>query len=91
MCPVASGAVRLYTGGCAEVAPKFRGSLGEAQREGDTMARGVLLSGDALGVDPQQQSDAVPGPLGHLRRRDPCVQPGGNRRMAEIVRAARER
>ena len=29
-------------------------------------AHGVLLTGDALGVDPQQDVDAVPGPLRNL-------------------------
>ena len=34
------------------------------ERRLDPPAGGVLLAIDALGVDPQQHMDAVPGPLG---------------------------
>src|SRR6516165_11399894 len=47
----------------------------------------VLLPGDALGVDPQQDVDAVASPLGDLRGGYSGVQPGGDRRVAEIVGA----
>src|SRR6516162_460265 len=47
----------------------------------------VLLPGDALGVDPQQDVDAVASPRSDLRGGDSGVQPGGDRRMAEIVGA----
>ena len=47
----------------------------------------VLLPGDALGVDPQQDVDAVASPLGDLRSGYSGVQLGGDRRVAEIVGA----
>ena len=47
----------------------------------------VLLAGDALGVDPQQDVDAVASPLGDLRGGYSGVQLGGDRRVAEIVGA----
>ena len=53
----------------------------------DTALGFVLLAGDALGVDPQQNVHAVASPLGNLGRGNPGVQPGGNRRMPQIVRA----
>src|SRR6266566_1262590 len=48
----------------------------------------VLLAGDALGVDPQQDVDLVPGPVGYLRWCDAGVQPGGDRRVTQVVGAA---
>ena len=47
----------------------------------------VFQAGDALGVDPQQQLDAVPGPGGDLGGRDPGVQPPGDAGVAKVVRA----
>jgi len=46
-----------------------------------------LLPGDALGVDTQQDVDAVASPLSYLRSGHPSVQPGGDCRMPQIVRA----
>jgi hypothetical protein len=34
----------------------------------------LVTADDALGVDGEQHFDAVPGPLGHLGRRDTCVE-----------------
>ena len=45
----------------------------------------VLLPGDALGVDPQQHVDAVARPIGDLRGGYSGVQPGRDRRMAQVV------
>jgi hypothetical protein len=47
----------------------------------------VLLAGDALGVDPEQDVDAVPGPVGDLRRRHASVEPGGDCGMPQVVGA----
>jgi hypothetical protein len=53
----------------------------------DAALRLVLLTGDALGVDPQQHVHAVARPLGDLRSGHPRVEPGGYRRVAEVVGA----
>lgn len=45
----------------------------------------VLLAGDALGVDPQQEIHAVARPLGDLRRWHSSVEPRGQRRMAKVI------
>ena len=46
-----------------------------------------LLPGDALGIDPQQYIDAVASPLSDLGRGHSGVQPGGDRRVPQIVGA----
>src|SRR6266566_9344020 len=48
----------------------------------------VLLAGYALGVDPQQDVDAVSGPVGDLRWCDAGVEPGGDGCVAQVVGAA---
>jgi len=45
-----------------------------AQRDFDPPPRGVVLTVDALGVDPQEYLHTVPGPFRDLGRRDACVQ-----------------
>jgi hypothetical protein len=54
-------------------------------------ACGALLAGDALGVDPQQDINAMTGPLRHLRCGHPAVEPRGRRGVAQVVWPARER
>ena len=48
----------------------------------------VLLSVDAPGVDPQQHVHAVASPLGDLWGGYSGVQPGGDRRVAQVVGGA---
>jgi hypothetical protein len=43
------------------------------------------LAVDALGVDPEQDGDAVPGPLGDLGGRDTAVEPGGDAAVAKVI------
>ena len=40
---------------------------------------------EALGVDPEQHFDAVPGPLGDARRRDSRAQPQRYSRVTQVV------
>lgn len=47
----------------------------------------VLLAVDAPGIDPQQHVDAVTGPLSDLRCGHSGVQPGGDRRVPQIIGA----
>jgi hypothetical protein len=47
------------------------------QRFTDPSLGELVLAHDALGVDPQQHVDAVPGPLGHLGRIHAAVEPRG--------------
>src|SRR5215467_3715714 len=51
----------------------------------------LVLAYDALGVDPQQHVDAVPGPLRHLGRVDAAVEPRGQAGVPEVIWAPRER
>jgi hypothetical protein len=53
----------------------------------DTAFGFVLLAVDAPGVDPQQNIDAVAGPLGDLWRGHSGVQPSRDRRVPQIVGA----
>jgi hypothetical protein len=46
----------------------------------------LLLTGHALGVDAQQDSHAVPGPLGDLSRRHARAEPRRNGRVPQGVR-----
>ena len=48
-----------------------------AQRCADPALGELVLADDALGVDPQEYVDAVPGPLRHLSGIDTGVQPRG--------------
>jgi hypothetical protein len=56
----------------------------------DAPLRLVLLAGDAFGVDPQQDVDAVACPLGDLGSGHARVEPGGYRRVSEVVGAPRQ-
>ena len=47
----------------------------DAEGVGDALVGGVGLAVDAVGVDLQQDCDAVPGAAGDLGRRDPGVEP----------------
>jgi hypothetical protein len=51
----------------------------------------LILTCDALSVDPQQHVDAVPGPLRYLSGIDTAVQPRGQASMSEVIRARCER
>jgi hypothetical protein len=86
------GSGRCYAAGCAQYVPKFGAalvavllSLGRAHGILDAPLGRLLLAVDALGVDPQQDIDAVPGPLGDLRRCDPGVEPGRDGSVPERV------
>jgi len=47
-----------------------------------------MLADDALGVDPEQDVDAVAGPFGDLGGGDSAVEPGGEAGVPEVVRAS---
>lgn len=50
----------------------------------------LLLAVHTLGVDPEQDVNAVPSTLGNLGGRHAGVEPERHRRMAEVVRPSRE-
>jgi hypothetical protein len=62
-----------------------------AQRFTDPSLSELVLAHDALGVDPQQHVDAVPGPLRHLGGIDAAVEPRGQAGMPKVVRSPSER
>ena len=87
-CPVVSGA----TPGFARWLCRIRAEVSAASepaRPRDAPAGGLLLAGDALGVDLQQHREAVAGPLGDLGRRHPGVEPRRHRGVPQVVRPAR--
>jgi len=55
------------------------------ERVADPALGELVLADDALGVDPQQHLDAVPGPFGDLGRVYAAVQPGGQAGVPEVV------
>jgi hypothetical protein len=65
---------------CAQYVPKSKivGTNGIhsvlKQRFADAALGELVLTCDALGVDPQQHVDAMPGPLRHLSGIDAAVQ-----------------
>lgn len=62
-----------------------------ARRLGDAaLGYGVLVV-DALGIDPEQDFDAVPCPRGYLGRWHPGIEPQLQAGMAEIVDPLGER
>ena len=60
---------------CAEYVPKIIFSSVLTERFSDPPLGELVLACEALGVDPQQRVDAVPGPLRHLSGIDTAVQP----------------
>jgi alkylation response protein AidB-like acyl-CoA dehydrogenase len=66
-------------------------SRGQRQRRLDARVRDLVLAIDALGVDPEEDIHAVPGPLGDLGRRDPGIQPSRNGCVAQVVRVLGQR
>lgn len=62
---------------------------GRVQGYIDALLGAVLLPGNALGVDPQQYGDAVPGPLGGLGGRHASVEPKRHAGVPQVVRTAR--
>ena len=82
--PAVYGWNRLATAGCAQYVPEFsatRFRLGIAQGVFDAPLGYLVLAVDALGIDPEQHGNAVPGPLGDLGGRNPAVEPRGDARM----------
>src|ERR1017187_6793531 len=57
---------------------------------GDALVGGAGLAVDAVGVDLEQDGDAVPGAAGDFGGRDPGVQPQGHGGVAQVVGAAGE-
>lgn len=55
------------------------------QRFADPALGELVLARDALGVDAQQDVDAVPGPLGYLGWVDAAIQPGGQASMPQVI------
>ena len=75
-CPEVCGCGRWLADACAEYALKFlSGWPGGPERSRDPLPGGLLLPDDALGVDLVQHTDAVPCPLGYLRRWHTGVEP----------------
>ena len=66
------------------------GVLG-AEGVGDALVGGVGLPVDAVGVDLEQDRDAVPGAAGDLGGGHPGVQPQRDRGVPQVVGAAAER
>ena len=62
-----------------------------AESVGDALVGCVGLAVDAVGVDLQQDRDAVPGAAGDLGRGHPGVQPQRHRRVPQVIGAAAER
>ena len=62
-----------------------------AQGFADAALGELVLAHYALGVDPQQHVDAVPGPFGDLGRVDAAVQPRGEAGVPEVVGPPGER
>ena len=102
--PAVYGPCRSPTAVCAEYVPKSSCAeiLSRAARTGRLgavagVAEGflnaplgdVVLPVKALGVDLEQDSHAVTGPLGDLGGRDAAVEPRGDARVPEVVYAAR--
>lgn len=56
-----------------------------AQSVFDPLPVELVAAVDALGVDTQQDVDAVAGPLGNLGGIDAGVQPGGQAGVAQVV------
>jgi hypothetical protein len=70
-------------GRCAQYVPK----LALAQGLADAAAGELVLADDALGVDPQENVDTVPGPFGDLGWEDAAVQ-CSCRHMKAMTRSA---
>jgi len=90
------GSNRLSTAVREEYGRKLRharllGSCRQCQRGLDACPRDIILAVDALGVDPEEDIHAVPGPLGDLGRRDPGIQPSRNGCVAQVVRVLGQR
>ena len=62
-----------------------------AEGVGDPLVGGVSLPVDAVGVDLQQDGDAVPGAAGDLGGGHPGVEPQRDRRVPQVIRAAAQR
>jgi len=81
------GRWRLSAGGRGEYVAKLRGRTVAvlAQRLGDAALGYGVLAVDALGVDPEQDFDAVPCPRGYLGWWHPGVEPQRQAGATEIV------
>ena len=64
---------------------------GTAEGAGDALVDGVVLAVDAVGVDLEEDGDAVPGPARYLSRRHAGVEPQRDGGVAQVVGAARQR
>ena len=79
--PAVSGSNRLSTGVREEYGRKLRngrllGSRRQCERSLDAYPRDLVLAIDALGVDPAEDIDAVPGPLRDLLGGTPAFSHG---------------
>ena len=79
-CPAVSGSRRLSTAVCVECVSKF-GSLGSSKRLLDAPTGDLVLAVKALGVDPEEDLNAVVGPIRNLGRWNARVQPRRNIRF----------
>jgi hypothetical protein len=90
---VVRGRWRLSAGGRGEYVAKLRGRPVAvlAQCLGYAALGYGVLTVDALGVDPEQDFDAVPGPGGYLSRRYPGIEPQRQAGVTEVVDPLGER
>jgi hypothetical protein len=65
-------------------------SLGVCKSGGDSALGDLVLAFEALGVDAEQDLDAVSCPFGDLGWGCSSVEPGGQACVAEVVRAMGE-
>jgi hypothetical protein len=69
-----------------EVSPAILTLFVIAEGVFDELPVDLLPAVDALGVDPQEHLNTVPGPLGDLGRVNARVQPGGQARVPQVIR-----
>lgn len=85
----------VMSSGCVRHCPVTYGRVwticGRVQGQIDALLGAVLLPGDALGIDPQQDGDAVPGPLRDLGGRHASVESKRNACVPQVVRTASQR
>jgi hypothetical protein len=65
--------------------------VGVSERRLDALADQRVTAVEALGVDPEQDLDRVPGPLGHHGRGHAAVESGGHGRVPKVVGRFRPR
>ena len=70
---------------CLRLVTRVLPSVLGAEGVGDALVGGVGLPVDAVGVDLEQDSDAVPGAAGHLGGGHPQVEPQRDSGVAQVA------